>query len=160
MAGFEGTGDIETAGSIAAEIVRLEPKSIRFQKKRVEFAFRVGDREKLAEAYIELADALLADGQASPARAVYQRVLEIRPDDLRAQAAIESIPEETAPAAPAPRRPCRRALGSTYGGASKPPVTSPHGPASGPGLKPWQRSFCAPALPSLRWASWWSPASC
>jgi tetratricopeptide (TPR) repeat protein len=104
MAGFEHDGDLVTAGSIAEEIVRLEPKSIRYQKKRVEFAFRANDRERLAEAYIELADALYADGQAPQARAVYQRVLDIRPDDMRAQAAIESIPEEVEPTAPAPRR--------------------------------------------------------
>jgi tetratricopeptide (TPR) repeat protein len=104
MGGFEADGDLVTAGSIAEEIVRLEPKSIRYQKKRVEFAFRANDRERLAEAYIELADALYADGQAPQARAVYQRVLDIRPDDMRAQAAIESIPEEVEPAAPAPRR--------------------------------------------------------
>jgi tetratricopeptide (TPR) repeat protein len=104
MSGFESAGDLDTAGSIAEEIVRLEPKSIRFHQKRVEFAFRANDRGRLAEAYVELADALLADGQGPKARAVYQRVLDIRPDDLRAQAAIESIPEEEAPAAPAPRR--------------------------------------------------------
>lgn len=104
MAGFEQAGDLETAGSVAEEIVRLEPKSIRFHQKRVEFAFRSNDRVRLAEAYIELADALLADGQAQKARAVYQRVLDIRPDDLRAQAAIEAIPAEEAPSSPPPRR--------------------------------------------------------
>jgi tetratricopeptide (TPR) repeat protein len=105
MAGYERDGDLDTASSIAEEIVRLEPKSIRFHQKRVEFAFRANDRALLAEAYIELADALLADGQAQKARVVYQRVLDITPDDLRAQAAIESIPEEAEEeAAPAPRR--------------------------------------------------------
>lgn len=104
MTGFEQTGDLETAGSIAEEIVRLEPKSIKYHKKRVEFAFRANDRGRLAEAYVELADALLADGEAGQARAVYQRVLDITPDDLRAQAAIESIPEEAPSAPPPPRR--------------------------------------------------------
>jgi tetratricopeptide (TPR) repeat protein len=104
MTGFEQGGDLDTAGSIAEEIVRLEPKSIRYHQKRVEFAFRANDRVRLAEAYVELADALLADGQAQKARAVYQRVLDITPDDLRAQAAIESIPLEEAAPPPAPRR--------------------------------------------------------
>jgi tetratricopeptide (TPR) repeat protein len=104
MAGFEAAGDLDTAGSIAEEIVRIDPKAIRTHQKRVEFAFRANDRSKLAEAYIELADALLADGQAQKARTVYQRVLDITPDDLRAQAAIESIPLEEAPSAPPPRR--------------------------------------------------------
>jgi tetratricopeptide (TPR) repeat protein len=104
MAGFEGQGDLDTAGSIAEEIVRLDPKSIRHHQKRVEFAFRANDRTRLAEAYVELADALLADGQALKARAVYQRVLDIKPEDLRAQAAIESIPLEEEPVAPTPPR--------------------------------------------------------
>ncbi|MEX2181772.1 MAG: tetratricopeptide repeat protein [Gemmatimonadaceae bacterium] len=104
MTGYETGGDLDTAGSIAEEIVRLEPKSIRFHQKRVEFAFRANDRGLLAEAYLELADALLADGQAQKARVVYQRVLDITPDDLRAQAAIESIPEEVAVEAPPPPR--------------------------------------------------------
>jgi tetratricopeptide (TPR) repeat protein len=99
----------------------LEPTSIRHHQKRVEYAFRVNDRARLAEAYVELADALLADGQAQKARAVYQRVLDIRPDDLRAQAAIESIPDEPAPVA-APRR-------STHAPAARssspPPVVTP-----------------------------------
>jgi tetratricopeptide (TPR) repeat protein len=104
MAGFETEGDLDTAGSIAEEIVRLDPKSIRSHQKRVEFAFRANDRASLAEAYLELADALLGDGQAQKARTVYQRVLDIRPDDLRAQAAIESIPLEEEPPPPPPRR--------------------------------------------------------
>lgn len=105
MAGYEQSGDLETAGSIAEEIVRLEPTSIRHHQKRVEFAFRDNDRSRLSEAYVELADALLADGQALKARAVYQRVLDINPDDIRAQAAIESITVVEEPEPPAaPRR--------------------------------------------------------
>jgi tetratricopeptide (TPR) repeat protein len=123
MTGFEQNGDLETAGSIAEEIVRLEPKSIRYHKKRVEFAFRANDRARLAEAYVELADALLADGQAGQARAVYQRVLDINPDDLRAQAAIESIPEEEPSAPPPPRR-------STHAAPARP--TAPKAPVPAP----------------------------
>lgn len=104
MAGFEAGGDLDSAGSVADEIVRLEPEAIRSHQKRVEYAFRANNRAKLATAYLELADALLADGQAPKARTVYQRVLDITPDNLRAQAAIESIPAEEAPAQPAPRR--------------------------------------------------------
>lgn len=104
MAGFESTGDLDSAGSVADEIVRIDPHAIRSHQKRVEYAFRANDRAKLATAYLELADALLADGQAQKARTVYQRVLDITPDDLRAQAAIESIPEEEAAPPPPPRR--------------------------------------------------------
>ncbi|MBK7908448.1 MAG: tetratricopeptide repeat protein [Gemmatimonadetes bacterium] len=104
LAGFEATGDLDTAASVAEEIVRLAPGVIKYHQKRVEFAFRANDRMRLAEAYVELADALLKDGQGPKARVVYQRVLEIAPDDLRAQAALETIKEEPAAAAPPPRR--------------------------------------------------------
>src|SRR5690606_3415304 len=104
MAGFESTDNPPTAGSVADEAARHAPPAIRPHQKRVEYAFPANTRAKLATAYLELADALLADGQAQKARTVYQRVLDITPDDLRAQAAIESIPEEEAPPPPPPRR--------------------------------------------------------
>ena len=56
-------------------------------QKRVEYAFRTNDRNRLVEAYLELADALFRSAQADKARTVYQRVLELSPDDVRAQAA-------------------------------------------------------------------------
>lgn len=105
LAGFESAGDLDTAASVAEEIVRLAPTVIKYHQKRVEFAFRANDRLRLAEAYVELADALLLDGQGPKARVVYQRVLEIAPDDLRAQAALETIKDvPEAPAAAPPRR--------------------------------------------------------
>jgi tetratricopeptide (TPR) repeat protein len=104
LAGFESTGDLDTAASVAEEIVRLAPTVIKYHQKRVEFAFRANDRMRLAEAYVELADALLRDGQGSKARVVYQRVLEIAPDDLRAQAALETISDVPEAPAQAPRR--------------------------------------------------------
>ncbi len=105
LAGYERDGDLDTAASIAEEIVRLSPNVIKFHQKRVEFAFRANDRRRLGEAYVELADALVRDGQAAKARVVYQRVLEIDPEDLRAQAALETIADTPVPEpAPAPRR--------------------------------------------------------
>jgi tetratricopeptide (TPR) repeat protein len=104
LAGFERDGDLDTAASVAEEIVRIAPTVIRYHQKRVEFAFRASDRMRLAEAYVELADALVKDGQAAKARVVYQRVLEIAPDDIRAQAALETIAEAPATDTPPPRR--------------------------------------------------------
>ncbi|MCC7003603.1 MAG: hypothetical protein IT357_15710 [Gemmatimonadaceae bacterium] len=105
LKGYERDGDLDTAASIAEEIVRLAPNVIAYHQKRVEFAFRANDRRRLGEAYVELADALVRDGQGAKARVVYQRVLEIDPEDLRAQAALETIAEAPVPEpAPAPRR--------------------------------------------------------
>jgi len=102
MVGFERAGQIHNARSVADEIVRLNPASVRHHQKRVEFAFRDDDRAGLAQAYLDLADALFRDGFADKSRTVYLRVLEISPDDARAIAALESLAasEPAAPVAP------------------------------------------------------------
>ena len=127
LAGYESAGDLDTAASIAEEIVRLAPTVIRYHQKRVEFAFRANDRRRLAEAYVELADALVRDGQSAKARVVYQRVLDIAPDDLRAQAALETIADMPVPEPPpVPRR--------SHAAAKSAPVTAK--PAIGKKKKP------------------------
>ena len=91
MIGFEKANDLESARSVAAEIIRLEPDSVRHHQKRVEYAFRTNDKPRLVEAYLELANALFRTGQADKSRAVYQRVLELSPDDVRAMAALTAL---------------------------------------------------------------------
>jgi tetratricopeptide (TPR) repeat protein len=100
MIGYERGGDLDTASSIAEEIIRLNPNSVRHHQKRVEYAFRTQDKGRLVEAYLELADALFRSGQADKAKAVYQRVLELAPDQVRAQAALSAFIEPAAPATP------------------------------------------------------------
>jgi tetratricopeptide (TPR) repeat protein len=103
MLGFERTEDLDAASSIADEIVRLNPGSVRHHQKRVEYAFRRNEKARLIEAYLALADALFAASQIEKSRAIYQRVLDLAPDDIRAQAALESFPApEPAPTPPAP----------------------------------------------------------
>jgi tetratricopeptide (TPR) repeat protein len=115
-ADLERGGDLERATTIVDELIRLSPDSIRNHQKRVELAFRVGDRRKLIDAYIELGDALFRSGEERKAVAVYQRVLELAPDDPRVRAALDSVrtasppagsgtvPSSGAPAAPPPAR--------------------------------------------------------
>jgi tetratricopeptide (TPR) repeat protein len=108
MLGFERSHNLEGARSVADEIIRLNPNSVRHHQKRVEYAFRAADKPRLAEAYLQLADALFRAGHADKARAVYQRVLELAPDDPRAQAALSTFeppPEPEAP--PTPSSPVR-----------------------------------------------------
>ena len=62
MNGAERFGDLDLASSLAEEIARLEPDVVRHHQKRVEYAFRTNDRSRLIEAYVSLADALLALG--------------------------------------------------------------------------------------------------
>jgi tetratricopeptide (TPR) repeat protein len=120
LVGFEKSGDLDGARSLADEIIRLNPSSVRHHQKRVEYAFRSNDKARLAEAYIELADALFRDGQAEKAKQVYLRVLEISPNDVRATAALGSfgtppVPIEVAPAPRPSGRPTRSVTPSKGG---------------------------------------------
>ena len=109
LVGFEKADDLETARAVAEEIIHLRPGSVRHHQKLVEYAFRSSDKERLAKAYVELGDALFRDGQTAKAKIVYERVLEIAPDDARAHAALQGYstdgqtreqPAQAAPAAP------------------------------------------------------------
>jgi tetratricopeptide (TPR) repeat protein len=84
MLGYERTNDLSTAMSVADEIVRLDPSSVKHHQK----------------SYLSLADALFRGGQVDKSRTIYQRVLELSPDDVRAQAALGSMPAPEAPPAP------------------------------------------------------------
>ena len=96
MLGYERANDLSSAMSVAEEIVRIDPSSVKHHQKRVEYAYRANDRPQLVEAYLALADALFRNGQVDKARSIYQRVLELSPDDLRAQAALSSMPAAAA----------------------------------------------------------------
>src|SRR3989449_737259 len=105
-AGYENRGDLEQAQGLVDEVLRLDPNSVRHRQKLVEYAFKTGDKEKLIDAYLELADTLLRQDLPDKARAGYQRVAEHDPTNQRAKAAIAML----APGAPAPpqERPERR----------------------------------------------------
>jgi tetratricopeptide (TPR) repeat protein len=103
MIGFERRDDLESARSVAEEIIRVNPASVRHHQKCVEYAFRTSDKPRLVEAYLQLADALFRSGQPDKSRAVYQRVLELAPDDIRAHAAIAALGIDVPVTAPAKR---------------------------------------------------------
>ena len=100
LTGFEKAGDLDTARSVADEIIQVNPGSVRHHQKRVEFAFRANDKARLVESYLELGGALVSAGQADKAKVVYQRVLEIVPDDIRAVSALEAYGEVSLVAPP------------------------------------------------------------
>jgi tetratricopeptide (TPR) repeat protein len=106
MVGFERADALEEAASVADEIVRLDPESIRHHQKRVEYAFRTNERGRLIEAYLALADTLFRAGQLEKSRAIYHRVIELAPDDIRAQSALENF-AEVEPEPEPPRHPQR-----------------------------------------------------
>ena len=104
MKGYEADGNLDAAASMADEIVRTDPSSVKHHQKRVEFAYRANDKRRLADAYLELADALVRSDQADKARVIYHRVLELAPDSARAEAGLSALPDtpvESMPGAPA-----------------------------------------------------------
>jgi tetratricopeptide (TPR) repeat protein len=146
MAGAERSHDLELASSLAEEIARLEPDSVKHHQKRVEFAFLTNDRSRLIEAYVSLADTLLRADQPDKARVVYQRVLDLAPDDIRARSALDTIvvigPDagsSSRGAAPAPRRP---ALETPSAATRMPAESTPGG--SFVNLGDWLRDAEAP----------------
>jgi tetratricopeptide (TPR) repeat protein len=108
LAGYEGLEDWERAGSLLNELIRLDPNGVRYHQKRVEIGFRSGDRSRLIEAYLELADALLRVGALDKGLAVYRRVSEHDPGNQRALAALDALSpvEEDFPPIP-PAQPAR-----------------------------------------------------
>ena len=145
MIGFERANELDAAASIADEIVRIDPESVRHHQKRVEYAFRTSERGRLIEAYVALADALFRGGQLDKSRAIYHRVIDLAPDDIRAQAALENFAETE----PTPPRPQARVTGSMprIASAAPPPRVSKPSPlpdAEFVNLGDWLRDDDAP----------------
>ncbi len=108
LAGFEDRQDWTRASQMADRLVQLSPDSIGHHQKRVELAYRTGDRAPLLEAYLGLGDALAKSGALDKAAAVYGRVIEHDPGNGRATAALARVGGDTKPAAPpAPAPPTR-----------------------------------------------------
>ncbi len=118
MSSWESKEDWQSAQDLADEILRLDPNSIRHHQKRVEYAFRLGDKPNLINAYLELADAFFRSGAMDRARTVYQRVLEHDAGNGRALSALGSL-EPAAP--PPPAEASKRRMSS----ATPPPIAAP-----------------------------------
>src|SRR6266480_7643648 len=102
--GFETRGNLPQAQDLVDEILRLDPNSVRHRQKQVEFAFKSGDKAKLIDAYLGLADTLLRSDLPDKARAVYKRVAEHDPGNERARAALAMLaPVTTRPPEPPPK---------------------------------------------------------
>ncbi|MEE8277547.1 MAG: hypothetical protein V3R89_02340, partial [Thermoanaerobaculia bacterium] len=98
---YEREQDWGRASDILTELLRLEPNRIAFYQKRVELAFRSGEKFRLVQAYLALGDVLVRVGAMQKAVAVYGRVLEHDPENALALAALQSLE----PAADAPQGP-------------------------------------------------------
>ncbi|RPH54273.1 tetratricopeptide repeat protein, partial [bacterium] len=132
LLGYENREDWEHALDLIGELIRVDPASVRYYQKRVEVAYRTGDKARLIDAYLELGDALVRSGALEKALAVYRRVVEHEPQNVRATSALMSLapPEEEAAAAePAP--PGRSSQPRASAPAVPKPATPP--PPSGNG---------------------------
>jgi tetratricopeptide (TPR) repeat protein len=104
LAGYEDREDWVKAAQMADRLVELTPDSVTHHQKRVELAYRAGDRGPLLEAYLGLGDALAKSGALDKAIAVYGRVIEHDPNHSRAAAALARLSPPPAPVeAPTPR---------------------------------------------------------
>ncbi len=127
---YETAEDWNGASGVADRLVALEPDAIHHHQKRVELAFRTGERAPLLEAYLALGDALGRAGARDKALAVYGRVHEHDPDNSRAAAAIAALSDTRAPVAPPSMRPAPPAGAPVS--ASAPPVPPPAVPPTAP----------------------------
>ena len=96
MIGFERASNLDGASSVADEIIRLTRTRSATTRSASSTRSARNDRTRLVDAYLELADALFRSGQADKARTVYQRVLELAPEEIRAQAALSAFIDPTA----------------------------------------------------------------
>jgi tetratricopeptide (TPR) repeat protein len=159
LSAYELIEDWERATDMVDELTRLEPGAVRHYQKRVELAFRTGDRARLVVAYLELGDALMRAGAVDKALAVYSRVAEHDPDNLRARAALETLAplEEVAPPAPPPPPP---PLPAARRPTPVPPAVQPTSPAPSVPPSPAPVSTVAPpAVPPASRPSSPQPAS-
>ncbi len=109
---YDASEDWERASEVIGLLVTLAPEDIRHHQKLVEFAYRSGSKPRLIDAYLALADALVAIGETDKAEAVYHRVVDHEPQNERAGAALAT-------------RAGGRAGGRVDPGEPAPPAASP-----------------------------------
>ena len=95
LGGYEFEDRRDEAEELVDLLVTLQPENIRYYQKRVEYAYRSGNRDRLLTAYLELGDVLVRVQAEDKAAAVYGRVLEHDPDNARALNALAVLSGET-----------------------------------------------------------------
>ncbi len=111
---YEAQGALRQVDRVFDELLRLDLNDVRTYQKRVELASKSGDRSRLIEAYLDLADCLDRTDAGNKARTVYARVLELDPENHRASAALEMLGAETAANGELAGGTNRRAAGRDY----------------------------------------------
>lgn len=96
LMGYERVEDWPAAAETADRLVAVDRDGIRHHQKRVELAFRMGDRGPLLDAYLSLGDALGRAGASDKSLAVFRRVQDHDPGNPHAALAIEALTAEEA----------------------------------------------------------------
>ena len=91
LEGLEVAGDVDAARQVAEDLVRLVPTALPYHRRRVDLLLAAGAAGAAVDAALALGELLSAEGEAAEAREVYARVLQLVPDDLRAQAALAAL---------------------------------------------------------------------
>jgi tetratricopeptide (TPR) repeat protein len=149
LAGYEDRQDWTRASQMADRLVGMVPDSITHHQKRVELAYRMGDRAPLLEAYLGLGDALAKSGAVDKATAVYGRVIEHDPGNTRAAAALARVGGTETKAEP-PKQQSASPKVTGKPSAAAPPPKSKSAPAPAPEA---ERPAPAPSKPSSAPAS-------
>jgi len=103
--GLSKDGKLVDAADVAELLVRVSPDRVAYHQKRVEFAVKLNDHQRLGSAYLDLGDALVRSGEEARAQAVYVRVLELNPLDDRARAALGEAAPPTPGSTAEPHQP-------------------------------------------------------
>jgi tetratricopeptide (TPR) repeat protein len=128
LAGYEDRQDWARAAQMADRLVELSPDSITHHQKRVELAYRMGDRAPLLQAYLGLGDALAKSGALDKAAAVYGRVIEHDPGNARAAAALQRVAPAPSQPPPSPAAPPPKPVATTAPAAPPPTTSVPKAP--------------------------------
>lgn len=97
-----GRGMFLAAVAPISALIRLRPGDPALLQKRVEYAFRSGDREEQVVAYLALGRHFAAAGEGPKSEAVFRRVLELDPQNEEARAAVAAAAAARPPAPAAP----------------------------------------------------------
>jgi tetratricopeptide (TPR) repeat protein len=90
----------DAIGAVRSLLAR-RPEDTALYQKQVEYAFRAGDTESMVRSYLDLGRHLGAPSENPKSRAVYQRVLEMDPDNEEARRVLAVPATPAAPSAPA-----------------------------------------------------------
>jgi tetratricopeptide (TPR) repeat protein len=132
LSGYERLSDWPRATEMAERLTTLAPDVIRHHQKRVELAFRSGERTPLLDAYLALGDALARAGATEKAMAVFGRVEEHDPGNAHATAALAVLRGEARQSGGQPAAPAGPAAPARPGSEARPAKASPTAPPVSP----------------------------